>query len=276
VYQTDFRLPDEELFYHASAKLIDPDKPTIVFLHGLGETGYCFAEAFRAPELAGANLIAPDLIGFGHATPAADGDYAFARQIERLTTVLDAIGIDRFSLVGHSMGGDLATLMCDQDQTGRIAHLVNIEGNLTEKDQFLTNLVLENEARFPDWCPEGIVAAVIGHDTRPSIQRYVEALHLSQPEAILATAREIATHNVPLGEQGDAMGRRFASLKLPKMYCHGDTFPDKSRAFLEQSGSDFVRFSASGHWVMIDRADVFYPTLAAFVGLTDSHRRHAS
>jgi len=276
MYKANFTSGGEEMFYHTNARVVDPNRPTIVFLHGLGETGESFTESFQTPELCEANLIAPDLIGFGHSTAATDGDYSFERQIARLEAMLAGLGIASFSLGGHSMGGDLATLMASRDREGRIAHLVNIEGVLTEDDQFLTHRVLENESRFSTWFPKGIHAILEADAFRPSVQRYFAALELCEPEAILTSAREIAAYNAPPKEKGDAMGRRFAATSRPKLYCFGDSLPPKSRRFLDERGIDYLHMEDGGHWIMIDRADIFYPALAAFTGLTPSRLRHAS
>ena len=269
MYETSFSLgDDEEIFVCFNRKLIDTTLPSLVFLHGLGETSKSFREAFQAPELKDMNLIAPDWIGYGMSSEAADHDYSFQAQIRRLYKLLDGLGIDKFSLVGHSMGGDIGTLMCREDKVGRIQHFIDIEGNLTEADQFLTNLTLAHQDDFTHWFPQGLIATLDKNknsdEERPSIERYKEALHFCQPEAFLESAQEIARHNVAPKASGERMGRNLASLTIPAMYCHGDDLPRRSRDFLRESNIKYCRFGHAGHWVMIDRDDIFYPTLAAF------------
>jgi len=52
---------------------IQGDRPSLVFLHGLGESGLSFSKAFERPELARFNLVVPDLLGFGRTEAACSG-----------------------------------------------------------------------------------------------------------------------------------------------------------------------------------------------------------
>ncbi len=53
-------------------------------------------------------VIAPDLIGFGESSPAANGDYSIRMQAERVRTFVRALGVGSFHLGGSSMGGYIA------------------------------------------------------------------------------------------------------------------------------------------------------------------------
>ena len=94
---------------------------TLVFVHGyLGGSAQWAAqvEAFAG----GANVVTPDLPGFGlaHGEAAPDEIGAFADAVlERLA----ADGIDRFDLVGHSMGGMIVQEMAAR-AASRIERLV--------------------------------------------------------------------------------------------------------------------------------------------------------
>lgn len=51
------------------------------------------------------HVIAPDLPGWGESTRLDSAPYGYPAQIERLHDFLQEIGVSRFHLVGHSMGG---------------------------------------------------------------------------------------------------------------------------------------------------------------------------
>lgn len=53
-------------------------------------------------------VIAPDQAAFGDSEPATDADYRITSQVERLHAFADALKLERFHLVGHSMGGHSA------------------------------------------------------------------------------------------------------------------------------------------------------------------------
>ena len=84
-----------------------PDAPVVLLLHGLGHWSDG-AWGRLVPRLdPGFRYVAFDLPGFGaSAKPDAAYDRAFfARVIEG---AVDALGLDHFALVGHSLGGFLA------------------------------------------------------------------------------------------------------------------------------------------------------------------------
>lgn len=80
----------------------------IVLLHGFGESTF----AWRAvvPTLArDYATVAIDLNGFGWTDrPADPGAYTLAGQAKLVLGVADALGLERFSIIGHSYGGGIA------------------------------------------------------------------------------------------------------------------------------------------------------------------------
>ncbi len=97
---------DDGWFFVRHARL-HRNLPVILFIHGLGESGMSFNEAFESPDLEGFGIVVPDLLGYGRSTQAFDGDYRIAAQTRRLWRLADNLGIDSFSIIGHSMGGDI-------------------------------------------------------------------------------------------------------------------------------------------------------------------------
>ncbi len=55
-------------------------------------------------------MVVPDLPGFGNSDPAAIPDYTIEAQAERLKAFVDEIGLQRFHLMGNSMGGYIAAV----------------------------------------------------------------------------------------------------------------------------------------------------------------------
>lgn len=86
----------------------DPGGPPLLLLHGF--TGSAAAWAPLVPALAGqARVIAVDLPGHGRTdAPGDPGAYAWAPTLDRLGTLLDALGAPQADVLGYSMGGRLA------------------------------------------------------------------------------------------------------------------------------------------------------------------------
>lgn len=87
--------------------LVGGDGPPVVLLHGWPMTSLEWR--FVAPALAagGRRAVAVDLPGLGGSGPASDG-YDTVAVASDILTAADALGIGRFALVGHDVGGMVA------------------------------------------------------------------------------------------------------------------------------------------------------------------------
>lgn len=79
----------------------------VVMVHGFG------ASADNWNRMAGRigkqyRVIAPDLPGWGESTRLDTASYSYPIQVERLHQFLQQLGLSRFHLLGHSMGGCIA------------------------------------------------------------------------------------------------------------------------------------------------------------------------
>ena len=80
--------------------------PPIVLIHGMLNSSSHWQSV--ALDLAGEyTVIAPDLIGHGDSA-APRGDYSLGAHAASIRDLLAAVGIDRATLVGHSLGGGVA------------------------------------------------------------------------------------------------------------------------------------------------------------------------
>jgi pimeloyl-ACP methyl ester carboxylesterase len=95
-----------ELHGHRVIYRIAGSGPPVVLVHGMINSSRHW-EAVALRLAASHTVIAPDLIGHGDsATPR--GDYSIGAHAAVIRDVLAAIGIDRASVVGHSLGGGVA------------------------------------------------------------------------------------------------------------------------------------------------------------------------
>ncbi len=103
----------------------EPGMPRVLALHGWLDNAASFVPL--APHLPSIDLVAIDLPGHGHSAHLPPGaDYSFALAMHNVLDVADALGWERFALLGHSMGAGIASLLaaaCPQ----RIARLLAIE-----------------------------------------------------------------------------------------------------------------------------------------------------
>jgi pimeloyl-ACP methyl ester carboxylesterase len=86
--------------------------PVLLLLHGIGDSSEAWLPLM--PALAERyTVIAPDLLGHGNsAKPRAD--YSMAAYANGMRDLLDVLGVDRATIVGHSLGGGVAAQMVYQ------------------------------------------------------------------------------------------------------------------------------------------------------------------
>ena len=81
---------------------------TIVMLHGLGATKIEFMPTLAALAPLGWRVVAIDLPGYGDTDKPLRAPYDAAFFAKWVVATLDALGIDRAHVLGHSMGGRVA------------------------------------------------------------------------------------------------------------------------------------------------------------------------
>lgn len=83
----------------------------LLLLHGIAASAYSYRDLVPRLE-EGVETIAVDLLGFGFSERSSQyADYRVPVQAERLVRLLDRLGIDRFSICGHSFGSIVAAEM---------------------------------------------------------------------------------------------------------------------------------------------------------------------
>jgi pimeloyl-ACP methyl ester carboxylesterase len=122
----------------------DPANPPLIFLHG-------FPESHRTWRYQMAALcerywcIAPDQRGYATSSKPADvADYRVPKLVADVFALADALGIGRFTLVGHDWGGAVAWAAALKDQA-RVARL--IQCNAAHPYVFQHTLIFDAEQR---------------------------------------------------------------------------------------------------------------------------------
>ena len=108
------------VYAYTGSRPFDAAQPTVMFVHGAANDHSVWTLQSRYFAHHGANIVAVDLPAHGRSggTPLASVE-AIA---DWLAAMLDAAGIERATLVGHSLGA-LAALECAARQPARVAKL---------------------------------------------------------------------------------------------------------------------------------------------------------
>lgn len=109
-----------EFFEFASQKqnlrmayvLVKPAKPngqTVILMHGKNFSAAYWESTISFLVESGFQVLAPDQIGFGKSSKPAAYQFSLQALSENTKMLMEFLKIDRVSVVGHSMGGMLAT-----------------------------------------------------------------------------------------------------------------------------------------------------------------------
>ncbi|MGH2608386.1 MAG: alpha/beta fold hydrolase, partial [Tepidiformaceae bacterium] len=157
--------------------------PAILMLHGFGVSGHMFDEfADRMQDQY--RLIALDQRGHGDSDWSGEGDYtrdAFVADIEGFAA---ALGLERFILMGHSMGG-LNSVAYTIKNPARVRALVLVDVGPESAKEGVDNIV--RFTRGPD---------------ELEFEEFVDMAHRFNPRRSLENIRERMRHRLKPAESG--------------------------------------------------------------------------
>ncbi len=93
----------------------------IVFIHGFPTSSHLWGEVVPlVPK--GHRVVVLDLLGYGRSDPPGDADLSLRAHADRVVLLLDALGINYATIVGHDIGGGIAQSLAIRHPT-RVARL---------------------------------------------------------------------------------------------------------------------------------------------------------
>ena len=108
-------------YVYTGGKTLDPAKPTVVFIHGVLNDHSVWILQTRYLANHGWNVLAVDLPG--HCKSEGDAPASVEQAADFVAALLDAAGVQRAALVGHSWGS-LIALEAASRLMERVSHLV--------------------------------------------------------------------------------------------------------------------------------------------------------
>jgi pimeloyl-ACP methyl ester carboxylesterase len=110
--------------------------PLILCVPGLSANMKSFDFLMERLDREAAQVVALDLRGRGRSEVTPAGTYGWIHHAEDVFAIADALGAERFSVVGHSMGGAVA-MVCAQIDASRIERAVLVDMCGTPDDTVL-------------------------------------------------------------------------------------------------------------------------------------------
>ena len=229
----------------------DRGAPKLAWLHGLGESSYCFQRLVQRREFEDFHHLLVDLPGYGRA-PWRD-PWTLEQMADSLASSLEGSSI----LLGHSMGGVLGILLGERCPE-KIRGLVNIDGNVTRGDCGYSGPV--SKQSLPHFLERGY------DELREQLFRdgnrgYYISMSLAQPEMVYQHSLDL----LRLSESGE-LAKRMSRLPFPSLYVAG--VPGGASAdslkLLDQARVEVCRISPSGHWPFLEQEGQFADRVSQF------------
>jgi len=228
-------------------------KASIWLIHGFGESGLCYKEAFSSKLCNAFDLYAVDLPGFG-VSPAQNSCQNIAGTAQVLRTVIQELSQNQpLIFIGHSMGGIIGTALCKMFPN-QVQYFFSVEGNLTKADTFLSKLTLDynDPSKFYDFYIKKIYKKLESGD--PVMHCYYASVRFCDPQTLLSMGRSCYE------ETGETKaGEEFNQLNCKKLYLWGDqSTPKETFVFIQEKKIPNYCFKGSHHWPMLDNTQAFY------------------
>jgi 2-hydroxy-6-oxonona-2,4-dienedioate hydrolase len=242
----------------------DSKSPALIFLHGTGGHAEAYVRNLEAHSRH-FNTIAVDMLGHGH-TGKPDYDYEVPRYVQHLRGFLDAMGIERASLSGDSLGGWVAShfAVTHPDRVQRL--VLNTAGGdridpvALERIREMTRATVRN----PTW--EAVKARLewlvfdksqVSDDLVASRRRIYGAEGMEQ-----AIGHVLSMHTPEARLRYALTEQQWASIKAPTLVLWTSHDPTASvevgqRLASMIPGARFVVMQDCGHWPQFEDPETF-------------------
>ena len=113
---------DFAIAHHEGAK----NKPAFILIHSDAGNKEQFASTFDHLKAKGCSVVSFDRRGHGQSSMPKDGKFGYAAESDDVFDVADSAGYDRFVVIGHSGGGDIA-FKAANDRPARVSGMLLID-----------------------------------------------------------------------------------------------------------------------------------------------------
>ena len=147
-----------------------PNGRTVLLLHGKNFNGYYWKDVIAALSKAGFRVVVPDHVGWGK-SDKPDIHYSFHLLAQNNKKLLDSLGVKKAFVLGHSIGGILATRFAlmypEQTEKLILENPIGLEDYRTfvpyapfedllkgERAQTYESMKKYQQTYYPEWKPE--------------------------------------------------------------------------------------------------------------------------
>ncbi len=235
---------------------------TIIYIHGLGESGFCFEELVSDLRLRDLSHLIFDLPGYGK-SPWPERPLSLGEQADYIAQWMKSKEIGRVVVLGHSMGGVIGLMFCEKYPEIARA-FINVEGNISLEDcSFSGRTVKYSSEEFFERGIE-ITRDIIYRDGLDEYvpRSYYQSLDMCNPRAFYMNSVELVELS---GTEKPAV--RQSTLNVPNIYIlgHPRGTGEHSRNLMTAAGVEWKAVEDAGHWVFIDQKAAFVDEMLNFL-----------
>jgi pimeloyl-ACP methyl ester carboxylesterase len=255
----------------------------VVLIHGITGSSATWVDVM--PALAEHyTVVAPDLLGHGQSAKPM-GDYSLGAYASGVRDLLGALGYERATVVGHSLGGGVAMQLAYQfpercerlvlvssGGLGREVHALLRAATLPGSELVLPLITATRIAALGD--AVGGFLGRIGLRAGPDLEEMWRGFaSLSDVEARAAFIHTLRTIVDPAGQRVSALDRLYLAAEMPMLLIWGERDPIIPAAHGEAAaaaapGSRLVVFPGVRHFPHREKPARFLEEVIGFIGST--------
>lgn len=239
----------------------DAPSGSILYIHGLGESGLCFEKLLNDDRLSSWNHIVPDLTGYGRST-WPNRKVTLEDHADTISGIVGKNLARPLIVLGHSMGGVIGQIVYEKNP-GLIDGFFNVEGNIASEDctfssgaagQNLTQFLENGFDEFRKW-------VYLKGVKNPVFRSYYVSLMLAHPETFHLNSCEL----VALSSE-ETLADRLEALEISKRYVGGleGGAGVRSLELLRQANAGRALLENAGHWPFFDQPEAFIEEFLKF------------
>ncbi|MDX6573778.1 MAG: hypothetical protein QOC86_2934 [Gaiellales bacterium] len=258
--------------------------PVVVLIHGITGSSATWEEVIE-PLAEKYTVVAPDLLGHGESAKPR-GDYSLGAYASGIRDLLGALGHDRGTIVGHSLGGGVAMQMAYQFpercerlvlvSSGGLGREVNLmlRAATLPGSELVLPLLAHSRVLNASTAVGGFLSRLgmrAGPDLEEIWRGFSSLNDVGARAAFIHTLRGIVD---PGGQRVNATDRLYLAERVPTMLLWGERDPiipvRHGRAATELiPGSRFEAFANAGHFPHRTDPRAFVRTLEDFIETTE-------
>jgi len=241
-----------------------PKAPALIFLHGTAGSWENFALNIAA-HAEHFHCFAFDMIGAG-LTDKPDYDYETTHYVRHLHDFMDAVKVERASLIGLSLGARVGSRFAI-DYASRVDKLILLSATAYFPAQDIQKSIGASRsaaANNPTWDNVRDILKDLVHDEASLVDDLI-ALRLAiyrQPEMKKAMGHILALLDPPVYNRNRIPDGDWRKLIAPTMIVasvdHADVFLETSRAIAKLiPNAQVAEMTQTSHWPQLERPELF-------------------